>query len=274
MLAGLADVLSNLALGTAAVAAILVLVDWLLGEKQKAWLADAALRTWNWIDDAKGTSLYRFFVVPKVQFVFSALISLLNIALYVAILFVAFAGAEVSFDAVIHSGARSLVAALVLSLPPICIVTVNLFAVRRIMNWLSDSRNILFYVGKAFLIALPLFGLSWASIVVVRDYIPDPDFFDLILVLDARVFLPKPWLKVMTYFLAFTLMLVTFMLFSLAYILLIGGGLAAGSIYFVSGVLFVAEFVSRRAAEYPKGPVLAASALAGGIAGLIKVFLE
>jgi hypothetical protein len=94
MLAGLADVLSSLTLGAAGVAAILTLVDWCLVEKQRAWLANATLRTWNWIDDAKGTSLYRFFVVPKVQFVFSVLISLLTIALYVAILFVAFAGAK------------------------------------------------------------------------------------------------------------------------------------------------------------------------------------
>jgi hypothetical protein len=42
--------------------------------------------------------------------------------------------------------------------------------------------------------------------------------------------------------------------------------------YVASGTLYVGEFVVRRIAEYPKGPVLALSALIGGIAAVIKAF--
>jgi hypothetical protein len=42
--------------------------------------------------------------------------------------------------------------------------------------------------------------------------------------------------------------------------------------YLVSIILYLGEFVVRRIAEYPKGPVLALSAFFGGIAALIKAF--
>jgi hypothetical protein len=43
-----------------------------------------------------------------------------------------------------------------------------------------------------------------------------------------------------------------------------------GLVYIASVILYVGEFVIRRIAEYPKGPVLALSALIGGIAALFK----
>jgi hypothetical protein len=42
--------------------------------------------------------------------------------------------------------------------------------------------------------------------------------------------------------------------------------------YVASAILSVGEFVVRRIAEYPKGPVLAVSAFFGGIVALIKAF--
>lgn len=43
-------------------------------------------------------------------------------------------------------------------------------------------------------------------------------------------------------------------------------------IYALSASVFLAEFISRRVAEYPKGAILALSALLGGLAGLLKLF--
>ena len=40
--------------------------------------------------------------------------------------------------------------------------------------------------------------------------------------------------------------------------------------YFVSMILYVGEFIVRRIAEYPKGPVIAASTLFAGVIALIK----
>jgi hypothetical protein len=164
------------------------------------------------------------------------------------------------------SGAKYIMTVLVLGLAPICIFILNIFAVRRIMHWLSNSRNILSYVIRSLLIFLPLWGLTWAGLIIIRDgyIIPGPDPNDIYL-FDVRF---------MTWLLACSLVLVTLSFFILASMLLAGGVFATGSICVVSGLLFVAEFVLRRLAEYPKGPVLAASALAGGIAGLIKVFLK
>ena len=42
--------------------------------------------------------------------------------------------------------------------------------------------------------------------------------------------------------------------------------------YLASAFLYVGEFAVRRIAEYPKGPVLALSALLGGAVVLIKAF--
>ena len=40
----------------------------------------------------------------------------------------------------------------------------------------------------------------------------------------------------------------------------------------IKAVLYLSEFTMRRIAESPKGPILAISALAGGIAAVVKVF--
>jgi hypothetical protein len=47
---------------------------------------------------------------------------------------------------------------------------------------------------------------------------------------------------------------------------------AFGLAYIATAILFVGEFVMRRIAESPKGPVLALSGLFGGVAALIQVF--
>jgi hypothetical protein len=41
---------------------------------------------------------------------------------------------------------------------------------------------------------------------------------------------------------------------------------------FAKAVVYVSEFIMRRIAESPKGPVFAISALAGGIAAIVKAF--
>ena len=41
-------------------------------------------------------------------------------------------------------------------------------------------------------------------------------------------------------------------------------------VYAFSIILFVLEFIVRRIAEYPKGPILAASVLVGGIFVFVK----
>ena len=42
--------------------------------------------------------------------------------------------------------------------------------------------------------------------------------------------------------------------------------------YLLSPILFISEFVVRRIAEYPKGPLLALSAFFGAVAALLKSF--
>jgi hypothetical protein len=45
-----------------------------------------------------------------------------------------------------------------------------------------------------------------------------------------------------------------------------------GLLYIARVILYAGEFVVRRIAEYPKGPVLGLSALIGGIAAVFKAF--
>jgi hypothetical protein len=64
--------------------------------------------------------------------------------------------------------------------------------------------------------------------------------------------------------------LVTFIL--LAIWLLVVGPLVLA--YIATPLLYASEQLVRRVAEYPKGPVLALSALCGGVAALLKIFGE
>jgi hypothetical protein len=58
-------------------------------------------------------------------------------------------------------------------------------------------------------------------------------------------------------------------------VLLICWAMAAGPLllaYSATAVLYLFELVVRRIAEYPKGPILAVSAICGGVAALLKFF--
>jgi hypothetical protein len=72
-----------------------------------------------------------------------------------------------------------------------------------------------------------------------------------------------------------------FLSYAMFAVMVIGGGVSVLVVIVLEALLFVllcslllgiSEFVVRRIAEYPKGPVLALSALTGGISGLLKLF--
>jgi hypothetical protein len=229
------------------------LADILLSKTQKEWLSNAVLKLWGALDEAKGWSFADWLKKPRAKWWFAV-----TVGLGLAIL-------EAVFVFVWH----------------------DLFA-----EWRAQRRGTeplkLDVFGRLFA-ALWAGAFVWAFIV----YVTRPIFAWLLQFSSTKHLSNKLVISLLgasaalflsTFFLdellqgggvyhvvgniLLTLTLPLGLLFLCAATIFIS--MAMG--YAASGALYVGEFVVRRIAEYPKGPVLAISALFGGIAALIKAF--
>jgi hypothetical protein len=70
----LANLLGNVAFGTAFFVALLNTIDWLLTKNQKKWLSDKAISVWVWLDDNRSIDFLRRFKDYREQVKSSAII--------------------------------------------------------------------------------------------------------------------------------------------------------------------------------------------------------
>jgi hypothetical protein len=239
--------LATLLIWLSAAVAILAIVDLFLSASQKTWLSNAVIKTWNILDEAKGWSFADWIKESRATWwlavglglllgLLSALSSWLNKDIWEA--------TRTSDDNWIW------VVALTSAL--ICFIFfIFAFLTRRIFAWLLKSGSVL-RIAKTTAVTCVLCFLTWVLIGAIAGL---SDFS-----------LP-PWLDVAIHIL---------LLLTLPLVLLVYCGLtifvARGLAYLASAIFYVGEFTVRRIAEYPKGPVLALSALFGGIVALIKAF--
>jgi hypothetical protein len=221
--------------------AVLTLADLFLSNTQKTWLSNAVIKAWSVLDEAKGWSLTDWLKQPRARWWLAISVGLFMAAYY--ILMTHHTGRTLhELLVVLPEDAAVLDFFLYLlgaTLIGTFIVFVSLPIFARLLN---VSR------GRLAIILL----CSLAAVYLIA-------FFA-----DFALEDEQPWL-----FLLGTFGLIIALIFVLC-VLMIFVSIAVA--YIASAVLFVGEFVVRRIAEYPKGPVLALSAFFGGIVALIKAF--
>jgi hypothetical protein len=250
----------NIAIGCAGGAAILKLLNWFMTELQKKVLSDLSLRMWNFLDDAKKTRLLLNFRSGRPQFFLAALSIIFGLSFI--ILFVnflwpppvpinMFVGSNRLANALIAEAklgfivpASGLIAGAILTtfwiLPPV-------------LRWLSRARSQMDYLGRWYKF-LVCSGLAGGILSIPLGFVAVASSSNVLLA--AVVFLGAAYdacLAVLMFLGVLTL-------------------IAGLSLQMGRGVLIVGEYIMRRIAEASAGPLLAASALIGGVAAIIKAF--
>jgi hypothetical protein len=243
----------NGVLACAALVAVLGLVDWFLTEKQKRALSDWSIRAWNWVDEAKKTRLLLKFKLQRPRFAL-LMASAIGAAALQGSAPPNFADIG-SREALQVGSVNWWIAEAVIA---ICLVVQTIFVLPWLLDGLTESydfnqkqgrsfRGVLF--AQAVLMTLFAFAVSVVAGVLMR--------FDLfvckLIGLLAGVF-------------ALTSALTMFLMWW--FILLAKIALAMAH-----PILASSEFLVRRIAESPKGPLAAITGLIGGVAGLLKLFV-
>jgi hypothetical protein len=240
-----------------AVSLATTLLDIFLSDKQKTRLDELSVSIWNWVDEAKRVSIFRHFMRPKWQRIFTAISCIIGLSF----LFLPLINATVGL---LFSGTQEIltplivVALLMLTMLPALFLNWKLFP--PVLSYIASSNNILVYIVRAFVAtaaaALAIFMSLWNEQVrslVFSHHRNNADFIAKLLIF--AMLLPLDVFFIQSFiisFLAFTVVI----LILLAYI-----------------VLYPLELVLRRIAEYPKGPILAVSALATAIGAFGRFFL-
>jgi hypothetical protein len=215
----------------------LKLVDILLSQAWKTRLSNAAIKTWNVLDEAKAWSFADWLRKPRAIWWLAISLTLLMICFH---LWLERAREKSAPD---YTPLGQLQTFLVTAFLGITILLMARLIFARLLRFNSMTQ-----LSGRLLILLICVGISYALL-----------GFTINKLLDEQ---PK---------VAVILMLVIAPV-TVALLCLLAVFLSIALAYLASAFLYVGEFVVRRIAEYPKGPVLALSALLGGVVALIKAF--
>ncbi|TBF85829.1 hypothetical protein [Rhizobium leguminosarum] len=234
--------LTTLLVYVSALVAALAILDFLVSDKQKERLSDVVLRIWNRLDEMKQFSLLDVIRRPAVRRAAIVVATVLAncISWY---LFVNFWGLHAVFSSVSDIVPFVIAALLGLSLG---VAMLNVMFRAKKLWWLALVSTIFFIVPASLSVAT--IGLDFYFSSLVRQNMEYIFLYEIYM-----------YTSDLLAFLTFT----TFLFWIIPAILFI---VVYGSIF----LLLVSEFLVRRVAEYPKGPILAASALLGGLATLLS----
>jgi hypothetical protein len=284
------SMLATLLISLAAVVAALKLLDLLMSDAQKAWLSNVVITAWNRVDEARGWSFSDWLLNPKARgwYIVAVAFNFLFLNFY-PLLVDYVKEMAIERDMRIWLEKRyDTFQDLVPEGTDLAEFVMKQEEWRTYMSNLLDSitefddlmRLMMFCAFLALFWFIPLFlsralnGLSgrvvWLRILALVvgclvvggiwllavSYIPiggDPDQWGNLLRWSTFVFTIPATLCI-----GFIVLIFTAMAF----------------VYLAALLLGLAEFFIRRIAEYPKGPVLALSALLGGLVALTKVFVE
>jgi hypothetical protein len=240
--------LGTLVIALSAAVAVLALLDFFLSKAQKEWLSNAVIRMWSILDEARGWSFSDWVKQPRARWWLALSLGIFPTLLISQSEFLINRFVDKStatpklnwIDIVAH------ITAFMIAVPLLFLLAWSLLA------WLLQRRKLN--------LAVILLAASVGYLVVVVFMMLIHGYFT------GEGFGPVRhpvliWVQ--------TLAALPFLLAFLCALLVL---LSIGVAYVASATLYVAEFVVRRIAEYPKGPVLALSALLGGVAALIKAF--
>jgi hypothetical protein len=225
-------------------AIVLKLADIFLSKAQKEWLSNAVLKIWSALDEAKGWSFANWLTKPDTKWweglglvVFALLASYSIFLVSYSMYHILVHGFEREFKFHFQQTMQLWIGALV-----IVFSTSGIF-VRRTVEFDSNIVRILAIIS--------VFGAFLSLIVAGFSHYFSASAFslseqDILFAIGVLVGYPV--------------------------VIVLPIWVALGLAYLASAILYVCEFIIRRIAEYPKGPVLALSALIGGIAALVKAF--
>jgi hypothetical protein len=221
--------------------ALLALLDLFFTENQKTWLSNLVIKIWSGLDEAKAWSTTGWKKDPRAKWFLAIGLGLLNTAPS------GFANGLTSRNDFIAVLANLTLVPLLVGIGTIIFVLITLPIFESLLNLIR---------GKSTIKALSLVMALAVSLTVAN--------------LLTRILVEslEPGLaKILGFILGLlTLPAVFISAASVAMLLALVLAYAAGA------VLYVLEFLVRRIAEYPKGPVLALSAFFGGLLALIKAF--
>jgi hypothetical protein len=244
--------LATLIIWLSVTVAVLALIDLFLSKAQKTWLSNAMVKVWNCLDEAQGWSFADWLKEPRAKWWFAIT---LGLAFGISEAYFVFAWNDLIDEFRARRGkeplalgvrGRLFAAAFTLAWFWIFIF----YLTRPIFAWLlqfSSARHLSAKVVISFL------GAS-AALYLSTFFLDDLLLWSGVYHAIARILFGLVGLLSLLCLCAATIFL------------------SIGMAYVVSALLYVGEFLVRSIAEYPKGPVLALSALFGGIAALLKAF--
>jgi hypothetical protein len=219
----------------------LALVDFFLTDVQKRKLSDAVLSVWNWLDDMKKRTFVEWLKRPRAQLIF---LSAVGVTFSVSTFPITSGLLDDKLGFIV------LVACLSCSTPAALWIGPKIFA--SISRSHTQQERLIHAMNP---IVVPFWLTMGAAVALVflSTWVPVPASSSYFAVLAILVLLYA--------LLVGSAVITVFMLYLMLPVL------AAGMLAFYLGII---EFIVRRIAEYPKGPVLALSALCGGLAALFK----
>jgi hypothetical protein len=240
----------DIALVVAIAIFVLALLDVFLSNKQKQWLDDRTVRMWHWLADAKRKSLLDWLQGHRRLIAWGGVI--------LATIYMAWA-----FAKALAPITQVIVVAL-------CIFAVGLFFGLKIVRSILRGSSLFRVVVRATIIVVitlapfvVFFGSVYAFqgdfLALANEYAVAGDTLTLGLALFGLFFISG-------LILCIHLTVIAIIFWSVV-------ALPLAVIYLISIFLFCSEFVVRRIAEYPKGPIFAASLLLGAISGIFRVIL-
>jgi len=217
---------------------VLAVLDFLLSETQKKLVADTVIATWNILDEARKWSFSDWLKNPRASWWFA-----ISFGLSAALSQAAMMPTIMKYHELAGEGFPRHAWIPLLFLGAVSGLIFTLIT-RPIFSRLLKLGKRLWYV---LIVASALYGLAFTSL-AYSDTNSDLQTFGLAVYL--VVGMPTG-----------ILLMVLFMIFFARFLA-----------YIASGVLFVGELIVRRIAEYPKGPIIAISAIFGGVVSLVKIF--
>jgi hypothetical protein len=231
----------------------LALLDIFVSDKRKQWLDDRTVRLWHWLAEAKRLSFLDWLQGYRRLIVWTGVI--------LSSAYMAWA-----FEKTLAPITQVVPVAL-------CIFGIGLFFGLKIIRRILGASSLFRAVIRATIIVAVT--LAPAVIFFGSVYIFQDTFLGLANEYVAGVAAHTPTLGLALFAFLFLLALILCgNLTTIAMIFWLVVALPLAAIYLVSVLLFCSEFVLRRIAEYPKGPIFAASLLLGAISGIFRIILS
>lgn len=256
--------LANAVIILSAVVSVLGILELFLSEAQKRWISDFILRIWNTLDNMNRLNYLAWLLDPNIQryFIYCASGLSLLFTTYIASTIIDFQYISDVFNNRSHkylgglheTRLSVLVSPLIVAFLALLFVCLGGWIGRQVARYILRPAS----PGKHLLRALLSFTCWFApsaTLLLVGTYV---------ILADVRLGLAD---------LPFTLLLVSwlptgmtiFLFWIVTFVPLLASYVAACLVY-------ILEFISRRIAEFAKGPIVALSTLIGLVAGFFKVF--